>query len=790
MTIIYQYRVASTSLGGFLKLLKAWRGSVYKLLYKETFIFCALYTAISLTYRFALNPQQKQRMEQVVIHCNSYTSFIPISFVLGFYVTVIVQRWWQQFRNVPWPDRTLFVMCTYLCGEEERSRIMRRAVARYLLFGLLLIMRSVSLAVMKRFPTIDTIVEAGFISKKEAEMYEAVQCRYLKFWVPIMWANNVLARARREGRIETEFGLRMVLEQLADFRDKCSLCFVYDWITIPLVYTQVVTLAVYSFFAACLLGRQFLDSSKGYPGYEYDSYVPVFTLLQFTFYMGWLKVAEQMINPFGEDDDDFDINWLLDRHMAVAFALVDQCCRTHPPLVRDQFYEEAVMPEMPYTVASASSRRPNFLGSSFNINHLASEDPKHPGSVDTEGLRRRSHGSFAGSVLSLFPFRAHNRLLSGSRDTIDSGEHPGRVVANKGGYLQVPQVAPSNDKSRSISLDMSNDETIRLGIPDYRERSFSDRVSTTSEADTPVRKKSSPHRFNFLLTRDTSHPASPKPPRFVVEPVADDNDVSGGERSRRGGQHVLSMLQGAPPGGNKAVSRPPLLSAIEEGNTVTSIRQLLPRSDSDDTASVTSADDVTEEVKDAKGLDDITEDHRELEFIDDHHVTTATDHVTMATDPMTSRPERAVPVQAPLPSIVEDSDAPPSADDKDPAPHMPNGNVLDMSWTVGTAPPGGASMTSRFPRRPSRGALVMPNPELLLSSASRTSESSASSDPGDLTSSNQTVSGTVSTDQCAVSPPSGLRVPLISVTSESDDEELVDPFLSPVAVGSAPQFSH
>lgn len=56
------------------------------------------------------------------------------------------------------------------------------------------------------------------------------------------------------------------------------------------VCEQVVTLAVYSFFAACLLGRQFLDSRKGYPGYEYDSYVPVFTLLQFTFYMGWLKV--------------------------------------------------------------------------------------------------------------------------------------------------------------------------------------------------------------------------------------------------------------------------------------------------------------------------------------------------------------------------------------------------------------------------------------------------------------------------------------------------------------------
>ena len=53
---------------------------------------------------------------------------------------------------------------------------------------------------------------SGFITKEEAETYETTQCRYLKFWVPLMWANNIIARARREGRIETEFGLRMVLE--------------------------------------------------------------------------------------------------------------------------------------------------------------------------------------------------------------------------------------------------------------------------------------------------------------------------------------------------------------------------------------------------------------------------------------------------------------------------------------------------------------------------------------------------------------------------------------------------
>ena len=55
---------------------------------------------------------------------------------------------------------------------------------------------------------------------------------------------------------------------------------------------QVVTVAVYSFFAFCVIGRQFLNPEKGYKGHNLDMYVPVFTLLQFFFYAGWLKVRQ------------------------------------------------------------------------------------------------------------------------------------------------------------------------------------------------------------------------------------------------------------------------------------------------------------------------------------------------------------------------------------------------------------------------------------------------------------------------------------------------------------------
>ena len=55
---------------------------------------------------------------------------------------------------------------------------------------------------------------------------------------------------------------------------------------------------------------------------DIDLYIPIFTVLQFFFYMGLLKVAEQLINPFGDDDEDFELNWLIDRHVKVGHTSV------------------------------------------------------------------------------------------------------------------------------------------------------------------------------------------------------------------------------------------------------------------------------------------------------------------------------------------------------------------------------------------------------------------------------------------------------------------------------------
>lgn len=87
-----------------------------------------------------------------------------------------------------------------------------------------------------------------------------------KYWMPLAWFANLASQARKEGRVKDDIALRLLMDvsvfkhvkmmhmcnkstiipsflplcqELNNYRSKCSMLFHYDWISIPLVYTQV-----------------------------------------------------------------------------------------------------------------------------------------------------------------------------------------------------------------------------------------------------------------------------------------------------------------------------------------------------------------------------------------------------------------------------------------------------------------------------------------------------------------------------------------------------------------------
>lgn len=110
-------------------------------------------------------------------------------------------------------------------------------------------------------------------------------------------------------------------------------------------------MAVYFYFAVSLIGEQWLIRRKRngvWEGDELDLYYPIFMTVKFLFFFGWLRVAETLYNPFGEDDDDFELNELIQRHFRVSLNIVDEG-DAPPPLQRDIFWDqtEPVLEDFP-----------------------------------------------------------------------------------------------------------------------------------------------------------------------------------------------------------------------------------------------------------------------------------------------------------------------------------------------------------------------------------------------------------------------------------------------------------
>ena len=150
--------------------------------------------------------------ESVVKYFDAFLNLIPLSFVLGFYVSYVASRWWQQFLAIPWPDKLFHSIACYIEGFDDDSRMLRRSLMRWMNLALILVLRSISSAVKQRFPTLDHVVEAGFMTVNEKKLFESVPANeFNTYWVPCTWFVYRLQEATKHGRLLNQYALENIM---------------------------------------------------------------------------------------------------------------------------------------------------------------------------------------------------------------------------------------------------------------------------------------------------------------------------------------------------------------------------------------------------------------------------------------------------------------------------------------------------------------------------------------------------------------------------------------------------
>lgn len=123
------------------------------------------------------------------------------------------------------------IIALYVPGNDVTSRVLRRTLMRYLNLTLVLVLRSISIPVKRRFPTKEHLVEAGFMSRPELEMYSSVPSHeFNTFWIPCTWFVNLLREAKSECRITDSGGIKLIMEvSLFCLQNNVAIiCFLYS----------------------------------------------------------------------------------------------------------------------------------------------------------------------------------------------------------------------------------------------------------------------------------------------------------------------------------------------------------------------------------------------------------------------------------------------------------------------------------------------------------------------------------------------------------------------------------
>jgi len=288
---------------------KWWARSLTAHIGLELFLYLVIYYIIHLIYFFGFDKDyRRENFDPVIRYFDKNLSGMgkEMTFLLGFYVSNIVKRWWDQYKQLPWPDTLVAISHALVDFKTEKSMDFCQTILRYCMLSYILCIRRLSKALRKMFPDDKSLIDAKVATKKEIKIMENQGDLGRVWWIPLSWCMTMIKGSKENKFVPSE--QKILIDQLAKYQVKLEHVDTFDHIIMPPLYKQVVRFAVWVYFLLSLIG------SQPQPQEPY-TFIPIFLILKFIFFFGWLEVAEAIENPFGNDEDDFHICQLVSRHL-------------------------------------------------------------------------------------------------------------------------------------------------------------------------------------------------------------------------------------------------------------------------------------------------------------------------------------------------------------------------------------------------------------------------------------------------------------------------------------------
>jgi len=134
------------------------------------------------------------RFYRVIEYFDKNLSTREITFLLGFYVSNVVKRWWDQYKSLPMPDILVAISHALVDFNSSAGLDFCQTIMRYCMLSYILCVRRLSKALREMFPDNKSLIVAKVATKKELNVIEKNGDLGRVWWIPLSWCMTMIKR--------------------------------------------------------------------------------------------------------------------------------------------------------------------------------------------------------------------------------------------------------------------------------------------------------------------------------------------------------------------------------------------------------------------------------------------------------------------------------------------------------------------------------------------------------------------------------------------------------------------
>nr|CAH0107630.1 unnamed protein product [Daphnia galeata] len=316
------------------RILFRWKGSIYKIIWKQLLIYYSLYYMITILHNFVLDEDGKTTVSNLgrpnhsgggvtlntfrfhfntifivfvalAKYCNKNSNSINLMIMLTFFTTTAMQRLFAMQTMIPGTAKVITFFILSLKPNLPEGPVIVEQFARWAVLAWILTFRVL-------FPDMISLQVAGIISEKERLLLERVEIEHNKTPRALMvidWMLLLLKESSINDRFVEKSNFLKSADVVMAFKKNSGNTI------------KVVIIVVYTYGFITLLARDVEEAASCEFLGVVVNYLPIIPSMQFFIFLIWLNFGRIAVNPFGTDEDDIDVKLLLENHIQDSIRL-------------------------------------------------------------------------------------------------------------------------------------------------------------------------------------------------------------------------------------------------------------------------------------------------------------------------------------------------------------------------------------------------------------------------------------------------------------------------------------